>query len=55
MITPSFSTFMFIKNASFRRIALKPKSWILSPKDFEFLDIFIESKWGGIPLFTFMF
>ena len=37
------------KNVSFRRIVLKPKSWILIPKDFEFLDIFIESKWGVFP------
>ena len=34
------------KNASFQRIVLKPKSWILISKDFEFLDIFIQSKWG---------
>ena len=34
------------KNASFWKIILKPKSCILIPRDFEFLDIFIESKWG---------
>ena len=34
------------KNASFQRIVPKSKSWILILKDFEFLDIFIESKWG---------
>ena len=37
------------KNTSFCQIVLKLKSWIMISKDFEFLDIFIESKWGVFP------
>ena len=33
------------KNASFWKIVVKLKSWILIFKDFGLFDIFIESKW----------
>ena len=42
------------KNASLWKLVLKPKSWILIPKDFEFLDIFIESKWGYSPIYIYV-
>ena len=42
------------KNASFRRIELKPKSWILIPMDFEFMDIFIESKWEYFLIYIYV-
>ena len=34
----------FYENASFSKIVLKPKSWILILKDFDLFDIFIEPK-----------
>ena len=37
------------KNASFHKIVLKPKSWILILDDFNLFDIFIEFKWGVFP------
>ena len=33
------------KNTGFRKIVLKPKSWILVLKDFDLFDILFESKW----------
>ena len=43
-VAPLSSTHKFAKMRVFEKIELKPKSWILILKGFEFLDIFIESK-----------
>ena len=44
MRNPSIFNVKVEENANFQKFILKPKSWILIPNDFEFLDIFIESK-----------
>ena len=33
----------------FQEFELKLKSWLFIYKDFNFFDIFIESKWGVFP------
>ena len=43
-LTPPFLARKFTKNASFYKLILKFKSWILILKDFGFSNIFIEFK-----------
>ena len=46
MRKPSIFNVRVDENSNFQKFILDPKNWTLILKDFEFLDIFIESKWG---------
>ena len=51
---PLFLTQEFIKTQVFEKLYQNPKNWIFILKDFEFLDIFIESKWGYSAIYIYV-
>ena len=42
------------KNVGFGKFELESKLWLFILKDFDFLDIFIESKWGVILIYIYV-